>query len=151
LIRVCRGTAGHWIWNPEAESCRIGRMAHLMGVLRRLTGLSLALAFTATATAAMGAHAGPHHEGIAAVSGEPAGSHSAHAAHETPDAPGHDGPCTCVGACATQVPVALPSVPVVRAPASASATIPVRAEDSTAAVLAAPPYLLPFATAPPVR
>jgi hypothetical protein len=118
--------------------------------VRRLTALALALAFSATATAALGAHACPHHDGLPTADA-PAGAHAGHDAHGDSGAPEHEGPCTCVGACAMHAPVALPAAAAIRTLDPGALTVAPRIESSTSVVLPAPPFFLPFATAPPIR
>jgi hypothetical protein len=118
--------------------------------MRRLTALALAMAFSATATAALGAHACPHHDGLPTAEA-PAGPHAGHDALGDSDAPEHEGPCTCVGACAMQAPVALPAAPAIRPLDAGELTVAPRIESSTSVVLPASPFFLPFATAPPIR
>jgi len=118
--------------------------------MRRLTALALALAFSATATAALGAHACPHHDGLPTADST-AGSHAGHDAHGNPDTPEHEGPCTCVGACAMQAPVALPAAAAIPTLDAGELTVAPRIESSTSVVLPTTPFFLPFAIAPPIR
>lgn len=146
------------LWNTERQPRRIRAMDPIRGILRRLTAAALVLAFTATTTSALGNHACPHHDGlpVAAADGHAGPGHDGHRdpgldRHHESDTPAHDGPCTCVGTCATQAPVALPAAPVAHPIGEASPTITAGIESSTSVVLAAPAYLLPFATPPPAR
>lgn len=147
------------LWNMKLQPRRIGAMNPIRGILRQITAAALALAFTATAIPALGGHACPHHDGLPAANTaefQAGAGHDGHGdagidRHHESDTPAHDGPCTCVGTCATQAPVALPAAPVVHAIGGLSPTITAGIESSTTVVLAAPPYLLPFATPPPTR
>lgn len=106
---------------------------------------------------AFGTHACSHHDaigkpGTAAHAGMPE-----HGGHATPDhgkpgqgSPEHGGACTCLGSCLTGTAAPLPSAAVL--PVAFVVSVPVVAIPATTrhrpARLA---YILPYATAPPVR
>lgn len=102
---------------------------------------------------AFGVHACPHHDAVsqaAMAQAGHAGMHGHGAGHDAPaDAEDH-GACTCLGACFTATAAPLPRavlLPVARVvsvstPATSTVALPRRGRL---------PYVLPYATAPPVR
>ena len=101
---------------------------------------------------AFGAHRCPHHDGLpGATATEPVAHHdhgAASAATDDSASHEHDGPCTCVGQCATSVGPAVASSSVSKAEFSAGAvgsTHLAYLENGAPR----PEYLIPFATAPP--
>jgi hypothetical protein len=110
---------------------------------------------------AFGVHPCPHHDAVAhapqAASGmAESGHHGAHGhggAHHapTPDEPGgHAETCTCLGSCLTGTGAPLPDPPVLPA-APVTRVRPARIAGDVAVLPGRLPYLLPYATAPPVR
>jgi hypothetical protein len=89
----------------------------------------------------------PHHDQLAAEHGAPAS-----AAHEdhAPDAPEHDGPCSCLDGAQCAAPVALPATAASRLVPAGPVTVlavPAPAHQPPARI---PSHYLPDATAPPV-
>lgn len=130
--------------------------------IRPVALLALMLGFPAVALgdAFAGDHC-PHHDSLPAEHAAPRGAghdgHANHAGHTLdadagkPDTHGHEhgGPCNCIGQCVTQVGVALPSTALRSATTTAPAA-PARVAGAAAeTAVVDPPYLHPYANAPP--
>lgn len=128
-------------------------------VIRPVALFALTLAFPAVALGdAYDGHHCPHHDPLPAKRQSPGhagdAGHAGHAREVDAGEPGehghgHGAPCTCIGQCVTQVGIALPSlalaVATVTVPATSTRVTP--AASQWAAI--DPPYLHPFANAPP--
>lgn len=128
-------------------------------VIRSVALLALTLGFPAVALGdAYAGHHCPHHDPLPAQRHDSGhAGHTAHAGHGHDVDAGernghghqHGGPCTCIGQCVTQVGAALPSPAL----AVAAETVPARSTGVSVTasqwVAVSPPYLLPYANAPP--